>query len=73
MAGDFSKQNEAPTVKLNKFRMEAMMSQMMKQIKSTLRSEKETDDFFGNVSQLQKDAKIKRRNRRASRTRGALL
>ncbi|KAF8046955.1 hypothetical protein N665_3303s0001 [Sinapis alba] len=42
--------------------MEAMMSQIMKRMKKTdLLQEKHADDFFGNDSQVQKDAKIKRR------------
>ncbi|CAF1930081.1 unnamed protein product [Brassica oleracea] len=61
MAGDVSKRKEAPTVKLNKLRMEEMMSEIMRRMKkSDLLQKKHADDFFGNVSQVQKDANIKR-------------
>ena len=63
MAGDVSKRKEAPTMKLNKFQMEAMMSEIMRRMKkSDLLQKKHADDFFDNVSQVQKEAKIKRRS-----------
>ncbi|XP_048618618.1 uncharacterized protein LOC106394425 isoform X3 [Brassica napus] len=34
MAGDVSKRKEAPTMKLNKFQMEAMMSEIMRRMKN---------------------------------------
>lgn len=59
MAGDVSKRKKAPTVTLDKFQMEAMMFEIMKRMKKTnLLQKKHADDFFGNVSQVHKEAKI---------------
>ncbi|KAF2550891.1 hypothetical protein F2Q68_00035146 [Brassica cretica] len=67
MARDVSKRKEAPTVKLNKFQMEEMMSEIMRRTKkSDLLQKKHADDFFDNVSQVQKEAKIKRRSQDVS-------
>ncbi|KAF2579698.1 hypothetical protein F2Q70_00011219 [Brassica cretica] len=61
MAADVSKRKEAPTMKLNKFQMEAMISEIMKRMKkSDLLQKKHADDIFDNVSQGQKEAKTKR-------------
>ncbi|KAF2554229.1 hypothetical protein F2Q68_00033854 [Brassica cretica] len=61
MAGDVSKRKEAPTMKLNKFQMEAMMSEIMRRMKNyDLLQKKHADDFFDNVSQVQKEARTKR-------------
>ena len=61
MAGDVSKRKEAPTTKSNKFQMEAMMSEIMRRMKNyDLLQKKHADDFFDNVSQVQKEARTKR-------------
>ncbi|KAH0879527.1 hypothetical protein HID58_066921, partial [Brassica napus] len=41
MAGDVSKRKEAPTVKLNKLRMEEMMSEIMRRMKKKSQSHKQ--------------------------------
>ena len=47
MAGDVSKRKEAPTMKLNKFQMEAVMSEIMKRMKkSDLLQNKHADDYL---------------------------
>ncbi|KAF3546065.1 hypothetical protein DY000_02006920 [Brassica cretica] len=56
MAGDVSKRKEAPTMKLNKFHMETMMSEIMRRMKkSDLLQKKHADDFFDNVSQVSEE------------------
>src|SRR5690606_40012814 len=64
MAGDISKRKEAPSVTLDKLQMEAMMSEIMKRMKENdLLQKKQADNVFSNVSQVQKDAKAKRRSK----------
>src|SRR5690606_2551805 len=61
---DVSKRKESPIVTMNKLHMEAMMSQIMKRMKEMdILQKKQWDNVFSNDSQVQKDAKAKRRSK----------
>ena len=64
MVGDVSKRKKESTMKLDKLQMETMMSEIMKRMKENdLLQKKQADNVFSNVSQVQKDAKAKRRSK----------